>query len=306
MFSHDDAKMEISKADYDKIKAIYNKKLGTFINDKILISKKDLEVMKARGFDVNQICIDEFSSTEKEFFKELADFKIQKYFSNPYSCPLKVDFKTMMEKTLKKDATTFDHKGSPVSKKYFMDGIELAKRTWNILYFNVETIMLILQVPQNIAEMMADDLIWMRYEYFHFVLEDGTYSTHTKYFLNDYIEFDENGIPDLEKFYNTRKEERATARKTILTLLEPKIIKFIMDGTSTDLETARGIGITFLKNNNSNFDSYVKSGDETIIDVILNDNSTAFLNYDSSIVGVDCRKYLINSLKQVSDLTQAI
>lgn len=232
------------------------------------------------------------------FINDVADKKI---------APKTVNFKTDLDITFSKDAVVYNHKGVPMSVKYFHLGEEICKRTWVFTYFNIETIQSLLGVDLPTAQAMADDLVWTRIETFHWLKEDGTYSVETKQKVIDYVPFSMAGMPDLMKFYDLRVRERITGRNQIYIELQKEIVPFIMVGLGANMvENARIVGRSFLSLYKDEFDSYIGTGDEEIIDRVINDFSFAFLNYDTSIVGVDCRKWLVNRLRQVPDLETAI
>ena len=232
-------------------------------------------------------------------------FKLYRYTSlglNQEIEPHEIDFTTNLDIGLNKSEVTFDHKGCPSQVIYTYEGEEICKRTWEFVFFTVENIMSILSVDQPTAEAMADDLIWQRKEYFHWIKENGNYSPNIKTKIRDYVPF-VGGVPDISKFYVERKFERIQGRDTVMQGMEPYIVQFIMNGASIDLNAARVIGTDFLKTYAVEFDSYIKSGDEAIETIIINDIVFPFLNYATDIQGVNCRQWIVNKLRQLPDLS---
>lgn len=297
---------DITLDDYNAIKTVYPHKFGRQIKDKRRICKQCLVMLKARGYDIDQICNDLFSKTANEYFFALAEFKIQRYFQNSHTDPRSVDFTTGMSISLEKGAVSFDHKGSPSIVRYEYQGEEILKREWEFTYFTVSSIMANLGQPQVIAEQMADDLIWMRKEKFFYMQEDGTYSElFCKEKFKSYVPF-VSGMPDLASYYVDRISERVQGRSVLFELVQVELVPFIMAGAGVGLEGARDLGRAFLLPNAMLLDAYIKTNNQAIIDVAINDTTNDFFNYPTSENGVDCRKWFVNRLRQIQDLNTAI
>jgi hypothetical protein len=104
------------------------------------------------------------------------NFKLYRYTDlslNDRSEPHCIDFSTMLNVGLEKGEVIFDHKGSPKEVIYTYNDEEICKRTWEFIYFSVETIMNSLQVDLPTATLMADDLVWIKREKFHWMKENG-------------------------------------------------------------------------------------------------------------------------------------
>lgn len=313
---------QLSKEDFDAM----NLALGSTYQISIghqdamgcyLVSADIIERYEAIGKNISVTMENALGKTFEEM--DISDSHILRIFDlidighsgmNKRKVPKGLLFNKQLDVFLEKEAVAFDHRGRPTTITYYTDKahtIPVAKRTFNFIDFDKNTIMALLGVDEMTATVLEDKLLWIRYETFHWAFRDGTWSSDTKVHDEDFIPF-VNGQPDLASFYDKRVQERIDGREIILKKIQPVVSKFIAGGLqTTNLILIREVGRAFLKEFKLQFDTYKETGDEEIIGLIINDTTYPFLDYPTDIAGVaTVRQYLINKLRQNADLATAI
>lgn len=278
--------------------------------------------------DIEDYCDICYGTTFSERFKDFTEFpfEIYNYLADKpsedqkYKAPFHINFKSDLIVKPTKLPVIFDRKGNPESKEYSIDGKKIAKREFEFRFFTknemladedfVKILMGMAEakglpqnqtVYENIAESLADHLVWTRLEKFKFAHEDGSYSEEYKPAPMDYVTF--NNSIDLVSYYNFRKNERVTGRSNIVTNLEPLImITLIGSNQFSTAAEAQMTGASFLSKYGVGLDNYIKSGDTSIYNVIKEDTDFNWLDIEmEGYDNVTIRKFIVNRLKQLED-----
>lgn len=317
-----DNEYQLLESDFNVLNEALNRTYGITIGTKdelghCLIPKDLIERYELAGKNITVTAMNVLGKTFQEL--DVSDSHVLRIFDfisnshNEYNhrvAPKGVLFNKQLDVFLKKDAVSFDHRGRPIEVIYYTDenkNIPVTKRTFHFIDFNKETIMSLLGVSEGMAEVLMDDLVWFRYETFHWAYKNGTWSPDTKIDIQDYLPFID-GQPDFSSFYDKRVQERIDGRNIILAQIQPVVSRFIAGGLqTTDLNAIRAVGRAFLKQYALEFNVYKDTGDEEVINLIIADTENIFLNYPTDIDGVtSVRQYLVNRLRQVVDLSTPI
>lgn len=317
-----DNKYQLSESDFNTLNEALDTTYGITIGSKdvfghCLIPNDLIERYELSGKNITVTAMNTLGKTFEEM--DISDSHVLRIYDfvndsdhgyNHRVVPKGLIFNKQLDIFLEKGAVSFDHRGRPIEVIYYTDAtktVPVAKRTFNFIDFDKDTIIMFLGVPEVMAEALMDKLVWFRYETFHWAYRDGTWSTDTKIDGHDYLPF-VNGQPDFASFYDKRVQERIDGRGIILKQLQPVVSKYIAGGLqTTDLSVIRAVGRAFLKQYALEFSAYEATGDEEIINLVIADTENVFLDYPTDIAGVSSvRQYLVNKLRQNADLSTPI
>lgn len=313
-------KYQLSQEDFERFNngmmQSYGLTIGFVDGDDFYIDNNHIVSLESQGKNPRNLFENLLSKTLEE--ADISDSRIYRLYDYMQSAngfkeirkvPFDILFNKQLDIFLYKGAVEYDHRGRPVSVTYYQDASEeipVVKREWEFADFEKNTIMVALGIPESVASSIEDRLVWTRKEIYSWAFKDGTWSSDTKVLFENYVPF-VGQIPDYARYYEKRVEERKIARQIILDRMQPKVVAFIAQGLQTnDLDEVRAVGRAFLQKHSSDFYEYIQTGDELVINNIIEDQESVMLDYSIDIAGVNLRQWIVNTLRQTGDLEMPI